>query len=355
VQNPVVLDSDFFFAGKSPQGSVTYPRFRQYLSVGGSGQKGEEVTVTLEELQNRLEELEQQNKRLQDELNYVKESPFLQSSIKRLVYEALIDREEVLTRELGKRINERHGTMYEIKTQAKRLSELLGMDADSVRIMVTEAVQNILEHGSGKYVTVRLEIKNDSVNPCLVSSFKHELPSGQVYTMSDINKNAMKGDVTSEHFDFESSRGRGEYIMKELTDERRIINGIEVNPDGKKVRYFKRILINYAKAEGPRARVTFEELKREIDRLDYEDVICCFHVHHIGGLPDSVTIATTKAYSQRVADIMKNNGFRLQEEENYYRTSFATYVPQEQMDKEQLLSLFARVRSIVDEEIDSTK
>ena len=108
------------------------------------------MTVTLEELQNRLEELEEQNKRLQDELNYVKESPFLQSSIKRLVYEALIDREEVLTRELGKRINERHGTMYEIKTQAKRLSELLGLDADAIRIMVTEAVQNILEHGSGR-------------------------------------------------------------------------------------------------------------------------------------------------------------------------------------------------------------
>jgi len=218
----------------------------------------------------------------------------------------VLDRDEIISNEIGMGINEKHGTMYEVKTQAKRFAQFLGLDADMVRLMVTEAMQNILEHGFGKYVTIRLEIKNDSVNPYIISSFKHEMPIGHKYTMSDINANALKGDVTSEHFDFESARGRGEFIMKQLTNERRIINGIEINRDGRKVHYFKRILINYKNPGGPRERITYEEIKNEIDRLDYEDVVCCFHVDHSADRPDTVTIATQKSHAERVAQIMSS-------------------------------------------------
>lgn len=307
-----------------------------------------------EDVKKQIDELQEKIEKLQGELNAIGESPYLQSSVKRISYEIVIDRDEVLQKEFGQKINEQHGTMFEVKTQAKRLALLLGLDADGIRIMVNEAIQNILEHGAGRFVVVRFELMNDGQNPCLISSFKHDMPTGEIYTLSDINQNALKGDVTSEYFDFESARGRGEFLMKELTDERRIINGIEVNPDGQKVRYFKRVLINYANPAGPKARVTFGELKKEIDRLDYEDVICYFHVHHLGGEPDAVTIATTRAYAGKVRDIMGEAGFKMIEEEPYYRTLFATYAPKEKVDKEVLLSLFARVRQIVNEEVDES-
>jgi anti-sigma regulatory factor (Ser/Thr protein kinase) len=313
-----------------------------------------EAKELLEELKSKIERLERENRNLLGELNYTRESPYLQSSILHLHYEVTINREEVMSKEFGHRINEKHGTMYEIKTQAWRLAQLLGLDADGIRMMVTEAVQNIIEHGHGKYVHVSLELQNNAVNPYMVCSFKHELPPGEVYTLSDINRNALKGDVTSEHFDFESSRGRGEFIMKELTDERRIINGIEINPDGQKIRYFKRILIKYANPEGPREKVTFSELKREIDRLDIDDVVCYFHVHHVSQEPSAVTIATLRSSARRVEELMRDNGFEPVDEENYYRTVFVTYRPvaDTAMDKEKLLGLFSKVRQIVQQELD---
>ncbi|EHQ04579.1 ATP-binding protein [Leptonema illini] len=313
-----------------------------------------ETKDLLEELKNKIERLERENRNLLDEMNYAKESPYLQSSILHLHYEVVINRDEVMSKEFGHRINEKHGTMYEIKTQSRRLAQLLGLDADGIRMMVTEAVQNIIEHGYGKFVHVSLDVHNNAVNPYMVCSFKHELPPGEVYTLSDINRNALKGDVTSEHFDFESSRGRGEFIMKELTDERRIINGIEINPDGQKIRYFKRILIKYSNPQGPHEKVTFSELKREIDRLDIDDVVCYFHVHHLSEEPTAVTIATLRSSARRVSEIMKENGFQPVDEENYYRTVFATYRPvaDAAMDKEKLLGLFAKVRQIVHQELD---
>ncbi len=308
-----------------------------------------------EEMEKQIERLNQELRSVREEMEIIKDSPYVQASIKNLAYEVLLDREEILRQELGQHINEKHGTMYEIKTQAKRLAQFLGLDADMIRLMVTEALQNILEHGAGKYAVVRLEINNDSVNPHLVASFKHEMAPGTTYTLGDINQNALKGDVTSEQFDFESSRGRGEYIMKQLTDERRIINGTEINRDGQKVHYFKRLLINYKHPGGARERINFEQIKREIDRLDYEDVVCCFHVDHVADRPDRVTIATHKSQGARVADLMSKHHFRLVEEEPYYRTLFATYVPTRPVEKEELLGVFAKVRQVVYEETDSAR
>ncbi len=307
------------------------------------------------ELESQIEILTREVHELQEEINFIRESPYLQSSIKQMVYEVNIDREEVVAREFGHKINEKHGTMYEVKNQAKRMSHLLGLDGDLIRMMVTEAVQNILEHGTGKYVHVRLEINNDDLNPSLICTFKHDMQPGQTYTLSDINQNAAKGDITSDQFDFESDRGRGEYIMKQLTDERRIINGTEINKDGRKVHYFKRMLINYKYPGGPRNKVNFEDIKAEIDRLDYDDVVCCFHVHHRHDFPDAVTIATTRVQMEKVARIMVENGFRVIEQEPYYRTVFATFEPTNPVDKEALLKLFARVRQVAYEETEAAR
>lgn len=307
------------------------------------------------DFEKQIESLTREVHELREEINFIRESPYLQSSIKHMVYEVIIDRQEVITREFGQKINEKHGTMYEVKNQARRMAHLLGLDGDLIRMMVTEAVQNILEHGSGSYVHVRLEINNDDLNPNLICTFKHDMPPGETYTLSEINANAAKGDITSDQFDFESDRGRGEYIMKQLTDERRIINGTEINKDGRKVHYFKRMLINYKYPGGPRARVNFQDIKSEIDRLDYDDVVCCFHVHHRHDRPDAVTIATTRVQMDKVAAIMTENGFRVTEQEPYYRTVFATFEPTSPVDKEGLLRLFARVRQVAYEETESAK
>ena len=63
--------------------------------------------------------------------------------------------------------------------------------------------------------------------------------------------------------------------------------------------------------------------------------------------PDSVTIATQKSQTQRVAEMMAEHHFKLVEQEPYYRTVFATYVPTRNMDQEELLTLFAKVKTIV--------
>ena len=120
------------------------------------------------------ESLEKELKSLRDEANAFIESPYLAKSIRSLVYEVWLDRKAVAENELGRRINEKHGTMYEIKQQARKMAHLAGIDPDNVRLMVTEAVQNILEHGSGSAVQVHLEVRNDA-NPCMICQFKHEL------------------------------------------------------------------------------------------------------------------------------------------------------------------------------------
>lgn len=306
----------------------------------------------LEGLEQQVEKLRREVALLSEELEAVRRSPFIQSSIANLSYQVTIDREEVVEKELHHRIDEKLGTMFEIKNQAKRFAHLLGLDQDMVRLMVTEALQNLIEHGHGRYAEVRFEIKNDAVNPIFVASFKHEMPPGERYTMSDINRNALKADINSEFFDFESSRGRGEFIMKQLTDERRIINGMEVNRDGQKIHYFKRILINYKNPAGPRERVTFRELKDEIDRLDYQDVICCFHVDFRGDAPGLVTIACVRSNLPSVAQLMARHGYELQEQEQYYRTVFASFRTPPDADRDQLLNLFAQVKQIVDQERD---
>ncbi len=301
----------------------------------------------MSERENTIEKLESEIQDLRDELHAVRQSPFMQSTVASMVYEVVIDREEIVKKELGQRINEKLGTMFEIKNQAKRFAHLLGLDPDMVRLMATEALQNIIEHGYGKYATVRFEMRNDVVNPCLISTFKHEIAPGERYTMKDINFNALKADIESPHFDFESSRGRGEFIMKQLTNERRIINGIEMDQDGRKIHYFKRILINYKNPAGPRQRVTFREIKDEIDRLDYEDVVCCFHVDYKLDKPDMVTIACVKDNLPRLTELLTHHGFEFLEQEGYFRTAFCTFRVPRDTSYEELLGMFSQVRSIV--------
>lgn len=308
----------------------------------------------MQDVEGQVEKLKLEVQDLRDELNAVRQSPYLQNSVRSMAYKVVLDRDEVVNREFGQRINEKLGTMFEIKNQAKRFAHLLGLDADMIRLMVTEALQNIIEHGHGRYATVRFEIHNDHINPYLISSFKHEIAPGERYTMKDINFNALKADVTSEYFDIESARGRGEFIMKQLTNERRVINGIEMDHDGRKIHYFKRILINYKNPAGARERVNFGEIKAEIDRLDYEDVVCCFHVDYKIDRPNLVTIACVKNNLPKVSALLERHGYQMIEKENYFRTVFATFGVPEGAKYEDLVGMFGQVRQIVYEEHERT-
>ncbi|EMO30248.1 hypothetical protein LEP1GSC170_1305 [Leptospira interrogans serovar Bataviae str. HAI135] len=132
---------------------------------------------------------------------------------------------------------------------------------------------------------------------------------GMKYTLSQINENVKKGDVSSEHFDIENSRGRGEFLMKELADERRILNGVEITPEGNKMHYFKRVLINYKDPKGPRDVTSFDEIKEEIDRLDPEEALCYFHIDHRKSKLSSVTVVVVSSRETKLRTMMETSGF----------------------------------------------
>jgi TPR repeat protein len=71
------------------------------------------------------------------------------------------------------------------------------LDPDSIRIIVTEAIQNIIEHGHGNYAEIELEINNACLNPYFKTSFKHGMPEGKKYTLTQIEENA-KNDESAQ-------------------------------------------------------------------------------------------------------------------------------------------------------------
>ena len=55
-------------------------------------------------------------------------------------------------------------------------------------IIVTEAIQNIIEHGYGPYAEISLEINNLAPNPYFKISFKHEMEPGKAYTLPKLKR-----------------------------------------------------------------------------------------------------------------------------------------------------------------------
>ncbi|MCC6275406.1 MAG: ATP-binding protein [Leptospiraceae bacterium] len=309
-------------------------------------------SATNEELLKKISKLEFENQNLKDELNAVAKSPYLPNTIADLYFKVILKREEILKHEFKAGINEKQGSLYDIKNQVKKYAPIIGLDPDSVRIAVTEAIQNIVEHGSGPYAEIELEINNKIQNPFLKMTFKHEMKPGVKYTLSQIDENAKKGDITSEHFDFDDPRGRGEFMMRELADERRVVNGVEIAPDGRKIHYFKRVLINYKDPKGPRAETSFDEIRNEIDRLDYEDIVCYFHIDHKQSKLNTITIVTHKNKEEAVRNIMEASGFALSHKDTYYRTLFSSYVPSREHEEKELEELFTKVKRNVSAEYD---
>ncbi|WCL47718.1 ATP-binding protein [Leptospira sp. GIMC2001] len=303
--------------------------------------------------QKKISALEEENRKLKERINSVVDSPYLRHSLDKLVLKISLRREEIVKLEFGKSIQEFQGSLFEIKELIRRYAPVVGVDPDSARISATEALQNIIEHGDGPFAEFMLEINNSFSNPYLKMSFKHEVAPGKKYTLTDMNKNALKGDITSETFDFESARGRGEFIMKELSDERRILNGVEVLPDGRKIHYFQRILINYKHSDGARAETSFDEIREEIGRLDNEDVVCYFHLDHKKSKLRNLTVAIPKTREEIVKKILTDAGFELVHKDTYYRCLFLSFVPENDKNIENLDKLFQKIRKKVETEAET--
>ncbi|TGK38417.1 ATP-binding protein [Leptospira gomenensis] len=298
--------------------------------------------------EKRIQELEDENRKLKRQIENTAQSPYLKKGMANVRYYARIFREEIVENEIRGRIDESLGTLYEIKNFVHRYSSLAGLDPDTIRIIATEATQNIVEHGQGKYAEIELELHNEVVNPFFKMSFKHEMKPGMKYTLSQINENVKRGDFSSELFDIESSRGRGEFLMKELADERRVLNGVEITPEGDKVHYFKRVLINYRDPKGPRDVTSFDEIKEEIDRLDPEEALCYFHIDHRKSKLSSVTIVVTAARETKLRNLMEESGFYLVHKDKYYRAVFCSFEPTKEFTPAELESLFEKVRKQVE-------
>jgi anti-sigma regulatory factor (Ser/Thr protein kinase) len=307
--------------------------------------------MSLEELRKYAKKLEYENAVLRDEVDAVEKSLFLPQTLAKLQYKVVLRREDILKNELRSRVNEKHGSLFEIKNQIRKYAPILGLDPDSIRITVTEAIQNIIEHGHGNYAEVELELNNTVQNPYFKTTFKHQMPEGKKYTLSQIEANAEKGDITSPAFDFENPRGRGEFLMKELSDERQVINGVDLDEDGNKIHYFKRILINYKDPEGPRVETSFDEIREELDRLDGEEVVCYFHLDHKMNKLNTVTVITNKGREASVRALMENSDFTLSHKDTYSRTIFLSFVPNRSFSEVEINEIFGQVRKVVSAEI----
>ena len=303
-----------------------------------------------EKLTKEIEKLKEDIKRLKEEIYALEESPYLPKSIVDLTFSITLDREEIIKNELGKRINEKHSSMYDIKNQIKRYSTIIGLDPDAMRMALTEGLQNIIEHGDGRKAIISFTLKKNEENPYLIMSFKHYTSKFPAYSLAEANLNAMKGDITSEYFDFEDSRGRGEFIMKEIADERKIINGVELLEDGTKKYFFKRILIKYKDPNGPRPVHKFDDIKEYIDKLSPDDVICSFHVDHKDNKVERITVISHKHKVEDVKNLMEKEGFPFESIEYYYRAAFTSFRVEKEISPEALRDLFKQVKSILYEE-----
>ena len=59
--------------------------------------------------------------------------------------------------------------------QIRKYAPILGLDPDGIRIIVTEAIQNIIEHGYGPYAEIALELNNLAAGSGSISHFEQNL------------------------------------------------------------------------------------------------------------------------------------------------------------------------------------
>lgn len=248
-----------------------------------------------------------------------RESPYLSKSARELNFTGIINRNFVVENEFQNRINELHGTMFYFKERTKELATISGLDADEMRMAFGEGIQNILEHGKSDTVEIEISVKNlNTENVFMEMNFKHYMPEKDFYSLKDADINADNG-IT----DFESSRGRGEFLMREIMDERKFINGVQKKPDGEKLYFFKRSMRKYL---NPKPKKVFKKLsddfKNYIDSLQNYSTALFVRMDYFSGKKE-IVISEETARSNDVIKVMKDHNYHFNGSDSYRNIVFS--------------------------------
>lgn len=248
-----------------------------------------------------------------------KESPYIQKSSNSISIRAKLDRDYIAKNEFGKKIDETHGTMFYFKERTKEFAHIASLDTDDMRMAFGEGMQNILEHGQGQYVEIELSINNiNSDDVYLEMTFKHNMSSKQFYSIQNANKSADEGILN-----FECSRGRGEFLMRELMDERKFINGYQKDESGKKQYFFQRIMRKYKTHKQKLSQVKLtKEFKSYIDSLEDYHSALFVRMDYFTNRKELV-ISEETGNLTTIKNLMEKNGYTLTSHDTYRNTTFS--------------------------------
>lgn len=251
--------------------------------------------------------------------NAYKESPFLNKSTCKLELNGIIDRDFVMKNEINQRIEEIYGTMFYFKERTKEFAEIAGLDSDSMRMAFGEGLQNILEHGKSNSVEINIIINNLNSNDTYMEmSFKHYMPEKDFYSLKEADINADTGISN-----FESSRGRGEFLMREIMDERKFINGVQKIPEGKTLYFFKRIMRKYLNPK-PRTFTNHltDDFKNYIDSLQNYKSALFVRMDYFSNKKE-IVISEAAASNNNVISIMENHNYKHKGFDSYRNIKFS--------------------------------
>ena len=80
--------------------------------------------ASVDDLKKYIKKLQRENSFLKDEVDAVQNSPFLPQTIAKLNYRVVLHRKIILENELRSRVNEKEGSLFEIKNQIRTILKL---------------------------------------------------------------------------------------------------------------------------------------------------------------------------------------------------------------------------------------
>jgi len=288
---------------------------------------------------------EEQNKIIKKYESYQK-SPFLKGSVDKIEYSTILRRDVILEKEFGKKIDETSGTMFYFKEKAKELAHIVQLDPDEIRMAFTEGIQNILEHGQGKKTEITMTVNNiNSENAYFEMSFKHYMEEKEFYSLKEANRSADRGMI-----DFENSRGRGEFMMREIMDERKFINGLGKKQDGKNSYFFQRIMRKYKNSK-PRGktRSLSNEFKKYIDSLDdYRSALFVRMDYFLN--KKELVLSEQVGKIEKIQEIMNKYGYKYNGSDKYKKINFSFWETDlENEDKNIFDKIISELKDIIEE------
>ncbi len=289
-----------------------------------------------------IQELLADVRRKQKDINAIKDSPYLPDSIESLSFTGKVNREKVIENEYQKRIDEKHGTAHIFKETASDLAQIIHLDPDTIRLAATEALQNLFEHGSGRVAEIELKIDNiNKENAYMEMSFKHHIPHNKFYSLKEANE---KADAALLNFD--NDRGRGEFMMRELMDERRFINGSEVNEKNQRTYYFKRILRKFTNIENkPKSEKILPEFRNFVDQLENYQVTVFLRIDYTTGKKSFVISSNEKDFD-KISRLMEEKEYPFIRKSNYKSYIFSFWTVPEEISQKSMNDIIKEIESI---------